>query len=75
MSGLSLATVIVEASEASGTRVQARSALSQGRLLLLMPGVLGNDWARDLAGRGGVEVLDRADAVVGALERHRSMAV
>jgi DNA processing protein len=74
MSGLSLATVIVEASEASGTRVQARFALSQGRRVFLMPGLLVNDWARDLAGRGGVEVLDSADAVVGALERRSSVA-
>jgi DNA processing protein len=74
MSGLSLATVIVEASEASGTRVQARFALSQGRRVFLMAGLLVNDWARDLAGRGGVEVLDSADAVVGALELQSAVA-
>jgi DNA processing protein len=67
MSGLTLATVIVEASATSGTRVQARSALSQGRRLLLMPELLVNEWARDLVGRPGVTVLDGAAAVIGAL--------
>jgi len=69
MSGLTLATVIVEASAASGTRVQARAALSQGRRLLLMPALLANAWARDLVGHPGVQVLDNAPAVIGALER------
>ena len=69
MSGLTVATVIVEASATSGTRVQARSALSQGRRVFLMDCLLVNDWARDLAGRDGVEVLQSAPAVVGALER------
>ena len=74
MSGLTVATVIVEASATSGTRVQARSAISQGRRVLLMSGLLVNDWARDLSGRGGVEVLDGAGAVVAALERQGSLA-
>lgn len=74
MSGLTLATVIVEASATSGTRVQARSALSQGRRVLLMKGVLVNDWARDLAGRDGVEVLHSAATVLSALEPQRSAA-
>ena len=68
MSGLTVATVIVEASATSGTRTQARSALSQGRRVLLMEGLLVNDWARDLAGRVGVDVLGSPAAAVGALE-------
>ena len=66
MSGLTLATVIVEASATSGTRVQARSALSQGRRVLLMEGLLANDWARDLVGRDGVDVLHSPAVLVRA---------
>ncbi len=68
MSGLTIATVIVEASPTSGTRVQARSALSQGRRVLLMPPVLANQWAVELAERPGVEILDSVQAVLEALE-------
>jgi DNA processing protein len=74
MSGLTIATVIVEASATSGTRAQARSARSQGRRVLLMEGLLVNDWARDLAGREGVDVLRGAGEVLGALEPLRSVA-
>ena len=68
MSGLTIATVIVEASPTSGTRVQARSALSQGRRVLLMAPVLANQWAVELAERPGVEIIDGAQAVLEALE-------
>ena len=74
MSGLTLATVIVEASATSGTRAQARFALSQGRRVLLMERLLVNDWARDLARRDGVEVPRDAPAVLDALERRDSVA-
>jgi DNA processing protein len=74
MSGLTVATVIVEASATSGTRAQARFALSQGRRVLLMEGLLVNDWARDLAGREGVDVLRAGPEVLEALERRDSVA-
>ena len=74
MSGLTVATVIVEASATSGTRAQARFALSQGRRVFLMEGLLVNEWARDLVGREGVEVLRAAPEVVDALERRDSVA-
>ena len=53
MSGMSLGSVIIEASEHSGTRVQARHALDQGRIVVLMAPVLENDWARELVGQQG----------------------
>jgi DNA processing protein len=74
MSGLTLATVIVEASATSGTRVQARLALSQRRAVLLMPELLVNPWARDLVGRPGVQVLDGAATVITALGRSDGVA-
>jgi DNA processing protein len=69
MSGLTLGSVIVEASEHSGTRIQARHALAQGRVVVLMTPVLEHGWAQDLAEKPGVVVAqDGADAVA-ALKR------
>ncbi len=56
MSGMSLGSVIIEASEHSGTRIQARQALAQGRLVVLMQPVLRSAWARSLARLPGVVV-------------------
>jgi DNA processing protein len=64
MSGMTLGSVIVEASEHSGTRIQARHALTQGRLVVLMPPTLACEWARELVGQPGVVVAqDAADAL------------
>lgn len=57
MSGLSLATVIVEAGLTSGARIQARLALGHGRPVLLMRDLLEQDWARELAERPSVHVI------------------
>ncbi len=67
MSGLTLGSVIVEASPTSGTRVQARHALAQGRKLILMAHVLAEDWARELMQKPGVTVAQTADDVLAAL--------
>ena len=49
MAALSMATVIVEAGETSGTRTQARACLKQGRLLVMMQSVYDdNHWAREI---------------------------
>ncbi|MGH2843665.1 MAG: DNA-processing protein DprA [Solirubrobacteraceae bacterium] len=69
MSGLTLASVIVEASPMSGTRVQARHALSQGRKLILMGPVMTQTWARELAERPGVAVAKTIDELLLALKR------
>lgn len=64
MSGIALGSVIVEASEHSGTRIQARHALAQGRVVVLMPPALKSVWARELAEQPGVVVAgDAADVV------------
>lgn len=57
MAGLTMATVIVEASERSGTRIQARMSLASGRKVLLLAALLEHDWARELADHPGVEVV------------------
>lgn len=66
MSGLTLGSVIVEASERSGTRIQARHALSQGRLVVLMRPAVTTEWAAALAQQPGVVVADDPADVVSA---------
>lgn len=69
MSGLSLGTVIVEASATSGTRIQARHALAQGRPLFLLEPVVRHKWARELAARPAVHVVDTPDEITAILHR------
>jgi DNA processing protein len=69
MSGLALATVIVEASARSGARVQARHALAHGRPVFLLRRLLGQDWTDELAGRPGVHVVDDPAQVLNTVER------
>jgi DNA processing protein len=53
MSGLSVATVVVEASRTSGARKQARNALEHGRSVLLLRSLVeGHEWARQMAEKG-----------------------
>lgn len=69
MSGLTLGTVIVESSATSGTRIQARQALTQGRPLFLMSPMESQPWARELAARPAVYVVDSAAQVISTIER------
>jgi DNA processing protein len=67
MSGIALATVIVEASATSGTRVQARLALGQGRPVLLREPLVNQTWARELAAQPGVHTFRDPEQIVAAL--------
>lgn len=70
MSGYGLATVIVEASELSGARIQARVAVAHGRPVLLTDLVVeGTEWGRALVGQPGVHVVHGVDQVRDALDR------
>ena len=69
MARISLATVIVEASERSGTRIQARVALDERRPVLLHASVLERDWARALAERPGVHIVHTPAEVHDVLAR------
>lgn len=69
MSGMTLGSVIAEASEHSGTRIQARHALAQGRMVVLMPPTLRSQWAADLAEQVGVVVAENPSDVVDAFNR------
>jgi DNA processing protein len=68
MSGLTRATVIVEASSTSGTRVQARRALAHGRPVCLSSTLLAQPWARELADRPNVHITDTADEIAAVIE-------
>ncbi len=69
MSGLALATVIVEASQTSGARVQARLAQSQGRPVFLARALLARTWAQALARRPGAHVFGAPAEITAVLDR------
>jgi DNA processing protein len=72
MSGLTRATVIVEGSSTSGTRVQARRALAHGRPVCLASKLLVQPWARELADRPNVHITDTAAEVAAVIERQQA---
>jgi DNA processing protein len=69
MSGLSLATVVVEASLTSGSRIQARLALEHGRPVFLLESVLEHEWARECAARPGARVIRSPEEITTIVER------
>jgi len=60
MSALTEATIIVEAGETSGTLIQARAALQQGRELFILDNCFrkGLSWPQKFADKGAVRVVD-----------------
>jgi DNA processing protein len=72
LSGVTRATLVVEAGERSGSRLQARLAVSQGRPLFLLASLLRRQpWTQELAQEPGAEVVHSA-ADIPALLDHRS---
>jgi DNA processing protein len=69
MSGLTLGSVIVEAGEHSGTRIQARHALAEARVVVLMAPAMHCSWATELAEQSGVVVVEDAADVVEVFRR------
>jgi DNA processing protein len=70
MSGLTLATVVVEASQTSGSRMQARLALAHGRPVFLHSDLVRqHSWAREFATRPGTHVVDTPTQVTTIIER------
>jgi len=64
MSALTEATVIVEASETSGTLIQARAALQQGRKLFILDSCFRDarlTWPHRCAEKGAIRVVDYDD--------------
>jgi DNA processing protein len=69
MSGLTLATVVVEAGHTSGARLQARLALAQGRSVFLLESLLDQQWARECARRPGTHVVRRPAEIADTVAR------
>lgn len=69
MSGMTLATVVVEASHTSGARIQARLALAQGRTVFLVDALLEQQWARELSQRPGTHVIRSSEEITSVVER------
>ncbi|QLY30127.1 DNA-protecting protein DprA [Nocardia huaxiensis] len=66
MSAYGTATVIVEAGEKSGTRIQAREAVAHGRPVILNDTVVrSTDWGRRLQNEPGVYVATSPEEAVG----------
>lgn len=77
MSGLALATVVVEAGETSGAKIQALAGLKHGSSVFLLRSLVDQqEWARDLSTRGRhgsvAVVLDDVDQLMSALEAHQT---
>jgi len=69
MSGIAVGTVVVEASNVSGARNQARHALEHGKKLFLVESlVMQEEWAKRYAERPGVRVVTSVDEVISALD-------
>jgi len=75
MSGLALATVVVEAGEISGSRMQARLALQHNRPVFLLRSLLEHDWAASMERRPGVYVVDEPEQITEAIQRLTSTAL
>ena len=73
MSGMTLATVVVEASHTSGARMQARLALAQGRTVFLVETLLEQQWARELSERPGTHVVRSSEEITTVVGRLTSL--
>lgn len=72
MSALTEASIIVEAGETSGTLIQARAALEQGRKLFILDSCFRNPsitWPQKFADQGAIRVTDYDD-----IRQHLSLA-
>ncbi|MGH3887359.1 MAG: DNA-processing protein DprA [Pseudonocardiaceae bacterium] len=68
MSGYGRATIVVEAGETSGARIQARVGVEHGRQVILRDCVVrANEWAAALQHRPGVHVVSSVDEVLGVV--------
>ena len=70
MSGIALATVVVEASHTSGARTQTRLALAQGRPVFLLASLVDRQaWARELTNRPGTHVVHAPEQITDVIDR------
>lgn len=69
MSGIALATLVIEASHTSGARMQARIALEHGKPVFLLESLLEHKWAQEYSERPGVHVVAAASEAVSRLKQ------
>ena len=70
MSGYGLATIVVEASEYSGSRIQARKAADHGRPVILSQQVVAaTEWGREMAQNPWVSVAGDGDSMAAAIDQ------
>lgn len=72
MSGLSLATIIVEAGETSGALIQAKQCLRQKRKLFILKNLIDNsklEWPKAYVNKENVYVVSKIDDLVGELQK------
>jgi DNA processing protein len=70
MSGYGLATIVVEAGEHSGSRIQARKAADHGRPVILSKKVAtSTQWGAEMAGNPWVLVADSSDSLAEAIDQ------
>lgn len=70
MSGYGRATIVVEAGEQSGARIQARKAVAHGRPVILTDLVVdANRWPGDLIGKPGVHVASSTAEIMSLVEK------
>ncbi|ETZ87382.1 DNA recombination-mediator A family protein [Mycobacteroides abscessus MAB_030201_1075] len=75
MSGMGLASVVVEAGEHSGARIQARVAVEHGRPVILTDLVVERtQWGRELSTRPGVFVASSITEVMKVVDRFVQIA-
>ncbi|SFP17238.1 DNA-processing protein DprA [Salibacterium halotolerans] len=71
MSGLSLATVIIEAGETSGSLIQANYAIKQGRVVFIPQSALDNsdlNWPKKYIEKDGVYTFSKISELINTLE-------
>lgn len=74
MSGMSIGSVVIEASYTSGAKMQARLALDHGkRLFLVRSLVMQEAWAQKYAEKPGVIIVDRVEDVLRVLDAPESI--
>lgn len=70
---ISEAVVIVQAGERGGSAATARSAVSHGKKLLLLPSVAENtSWGRNYVSGGKAAIARNVSEMISALEAHKS---
>ncbi|WP_348772910.1 DNA-protecting protein DprA [Paenibacillus sp. Marseille-P2973] len=72
MSGISLATVIIEAGETSGALIQANHALKQGRLVFIPQSALNDSrlsWPKRYIHKSGAHSFSKIDELLGQLQQ------